>query len=127
MGQSAACGHGLSPSRSPANRAPAPPARCLALQNPEIQRMTQAIAQDPVFMEMAREMQVRGQAVGGPGCTAVGRGLRRRLGAGFVGCGVVLCSVPLTACIFTVALLLRLLLISTWLHRPPLAWRRSRC
>lgn len=27
------------------------------LQNPEIQRMTQAIAQDPVFMEMAREMQ----------------------------------------------------------------------
>jgi hypothetical protein len=27
------------------------------LQDPNIQRMTQAIAQDPVFMEMAKEMQ----------------------------------------------------------------------
>lgn len=27
------------------------------MQDPNIQRMTQAIAQDPVFMEMAKEMQ----------------------------------------------------------------------
>ena len=34
-----------------------PPARS-SLQDPNIQRMTQAISQDPVFMEMAKEMQV---------------------------------------------------------------------
>lgn len=40
------------PARSPAARAALP-------QDPNVQRMTQAIAEDPVFMEMAKQMQAR--------------------------------------------------------------------
>ena len=49
---------------------PLPPRRTHDTQDPNIQRMTQAISQDPVFMDMARQLQ--DSLVGGMGGLSLG-------------------------------------------------------